>query len=171
MGTIRVRDIAQKTLFQHELREQLQFGFWEDAMPIDHWQPWCEADVDVAGPNEPVGRDFDCVRDRYELTSRALLDQASGRMLTRVKIMLTFGEKLFPVISHLYGINGEWTGPPTDIGEYEDGIRAEIASILPSKETLQDVRRIIAMQNYTEQDLVNDLDDLRITMRRRLSSN
>lgn len=82
MGTLTVRNEAQRILFTEELAGQISDGMWENTRPNDHWEVWCRAEV-VVGPN--VGRDFYARKDNYNLNSSALLDCVGDRMLESVQ--------------------------------------------------------------------------------------
>lgn len=84
MGTLRVRNLAQKILWEEELTGQLSDGRWENSRPHDHWEPWCDATV-VIDPDH-VGRDFWVRRDGYCFTERDLLDILADRMLGYVRL-------------------------------------------------------------------------------------
>lgn len=83
MTTLRLRNTAQKTLWECELQGQLSDGRWENSRPMDHWMPWCKAEV-VVDP-EHVGRDFFVRRDGYCFTERDLLSIIGDRMLEYVR--------------------------------------------------------------------------------------
>lgn len=84
MGTLRVRNIAQKVLFEEELSGQISDGQWENSSPREHWKPWCDATV-VVDPNN-VGRDFYARRESYNFTARDLLAVVQDRMLEYVRV-------------------------------------------------------------------------------------
>lgn len=83
-GTLRVRNLAQKVLWEEELTGQLSDGRWENSRPMDHWMPWCDATV-VIDP-ENVGRDFWVRRDGYCFTEKDLLSIIGDRMLEAVRV-------------------------------------------------------------------------------------
>jgi len=82
-GTLRVRNIAQKVLWEQELSGQISDGHWENSTPNSHWKPWCSAQV-VVDP-EHVGRDFWAQRESYNFSDKRLLDVVSDRMLEYVR--------------------------------------------------------------------------------------
>lgn len=84
MGTLRVRNLAQKVLWEQELSGQISDGHWENASPHDHWEAWCDAKV-VVDP-ENVGRDFWARRESYNFTSKDLLDVVGDRMVEAVRV-------------------------------------------------------------------------------------
>lgn len=84
MGTLRVRNLAQKVLWEQELTGQLSDGNWENARPYDHWEPWCDADCVVDPDN--VGRDFYAQRDSYGFNRSDLLEIIGERMVEYVRV-------------------------------------------------------------------------------------
>lgn len=80
--TLRVRNAAQKILWDDELSGQISDGAWENAMPLDHWKPWCRAEVVVDPAN--VGRNFYVRKDSYLFTSTSLLEIIGERMIENV---------------------------------------------------------------------------------------
>ena len=82
MGTLAVRNEAQRILFVEEIAGQISDGAWENARPFDHWIVWCDADVIVDPDN--VGRDFYARKDNYGITRKDLLDIVGERMLGSV---------------------------------------------------------------------------------------
>jgi hypothetical protein len=84
-GTLRVRNLAQKVLWEQELTGQLSDGRWENSRPNDHWEPWCDATC-VVDP-ENVGRNFYVKRDGYCFTERELLSIIGERMLEAVRVL------------------------------------------------------------------------------------
>jgi len=83
MTTLAVRNEAQKILLEREMLGQISDGQWENARPLDHWEPWCNATIIVDPVN--VGRDFYARKDNYNLTSKYLLDIVGDRMLEAVQ--------------------------------------------------------------------------------------
>lgn len=165
-NTFTVRSIMQKVLFDYEIKGQLSDGQWEGARPIGHWKPWNNADVVVAKEGGAVGRSFSA-RDKYDLTVLAGNDVIRGRMITTVKLVLTFGEKLYPLVSELFDVDGSWRGfpkyrdNPTDEQDYID---VKLHEMFPTQERLENVRTMVDFQRYTRNDLLADLKDLKATM-------
>lgn len=83
MGTLRVRNEAQRVLMVEELQGQFSDGWWENAAPHDHWKPWCNAEVVVDPSN--VGRDFWVAKDNYAIAHKELLDVIGDRMVEYVQ--------------------------------------------------------------------------------------
>jgi hypothetical protein len=77
--TINFRNLIQVALWDEELSGQLSDGWWENAMPYDHWKPWCAAKAQVNPAN--LGRNFWTARRRYDLSSPKLLEVVGERML------------------------------------------------------------------------------------------
>ena len=128
-NTFTVRSIAQKTLFVREINGQLSDGQWENLRPMDHWRPWSEAEVVVAPEGGAVGHNFRA-RDSYDLLQLAKNDIVRARMLTDVKVVLTFGEQLFDLIIKLYDSIGNWKGMPDrqeSVTDEEDKIYLQLS--------------------------------------------
>lgn len=85
MGTLTVRNEAQKILFLTELRGQFSDGAWENSGPMDHWVPWSEAEV-VVGTR--LGRDFYAAKDNYNLVRADLLEWVGDRMVEAVRTVI-----------------------------------------------------------------------------------
>lgn len=86
-GTLRVRNLAQKVLWENELSGQISDGCWENANPQDHWEAWCDATV-VVDPDH-LGRDFYARRDSYGFNVQSNLlyiDCIRDRMLEYVRV-------------------------------------------------------------------------------------
>lgn len=82
-GTLAVRNEPQKILFDEELSGQISDGMWENTVPHNHWEVWCDAEVIVDPRN--VGRDFYAVRDNYNFVNRELISIVGDRMLQAVQ--------------------------------------------------------------------------------------
>lgn len=83
-GILRVRNVAQKVLWEEELSGQISDGHWENSGPNDHWQPWCNATI-VVDPDH-VGRNFWARRESYNFTAKDLLDVVGERMVEAVRL-------------------------------------------------------------------------------------
>jgi hypothetical protein len=82
-NTIRVRTQAQKWLLKNELLGQISDGHWENSGPHNHWSDWSGAKV-IVDPQNP-GRNFNPIKDNYQLNSRGLLGVVGDRMVYEVK--------------------------------------------------------------------------------------
>jgi len=82
---LRVRNLAQKVLWEQELSGQISDGRWENSSPHSHWEPWCDATI-VVDP-EHVGRNFYARRESYNFSSKELLDIVGDRMLRYVQVL------------------------------------------------------------------------------------
>ena len=166
-NTFTVRSVAQKALFDYEIKGQLSDGQWEGARPRGHWLPWSNADIVVAQEGSAVGRNFSA-RDTYDLTVLAGNDVIRGRMITAVKLVLTFGEQLYPLVSELFDVDGSWRGFPKyrdNPTNEQDYIDVKLHEMFPTQERLENVRTMVGFQRYTRNDLFADLKDLKATMR------
>lgn len=152
-GTLRVRNDAQAILFEHELKGQISDGQWENALPNDHWEAWCDATVDVDPTN--VGRDFFVRRKSYGFSRESFLEDISDRMLKYVRVGIAFGRERVPQLEHL----AEYGSLPTYKGEYYDKLRAKFAGF-----TQADLDKIVAVANdasiYSYEQMRRDLLDL-----------
>jgi len=92
MKKLTFRTEIQKILFTEELKGQISDGAWENSGPSDHWEVWCDAEVDF-GDN--VGRDFHVKKDNYNLNSRHLVEVVGDRMVDMIKV-----HKAFPNMPH-----------------------------------------------------------------------
>ena len=165
-----VRSIAQKALFDKEIKGQLSDGQWENCRPLNHWKPWSNAEVTVAAEGAPVGRNF-AARDKYDLTVLAGNDVVRGRMITAVKLVLTFGEQMYPLVSKLFDVDGSWRGYPRQRANPtndQDTLDVQLHELFPTQERLENVRTMADMQRYTKSDLLADLKDLKSAMKLRL---
>lgn len=96
-GTMTLSTAAAATLFEHEIKGQMSDGMWENSQPHDHWEFWCDLDVEV-GEEDHVQETVslqECKKAGYNLTSKELLSAigdrmvAMGRMATAFHRMLT----------------------------------------------------------------------------------
>lgn len=165
-GTLVVRNEAQKILWDYELTGQLSDGNWENALPYDHWEAWCKADVRVAEKGAPIGRDFYVRRQSYGFTRRDLLDVVGDRMLGYVRLGKAFGFTLsretMDLLMHLAA-----RGRRDLSKEYGMGIPAWMAQRqmeedkIASRFDLDKVRAVLADESlYSFKDLIRDLSDL-----------
>jgi hypothetical protein len=83
VGTLRVRNEAQKVLWDTEIAGQISDGHWENAKPQDAWIAWSDAEV-VVDPHN-VGRDFEVLKEGYLLTDPDLLSVVGDRMVIAVR--------------------------------------------------------------------------------------
>lgn len=93
--TIRFANRAQEILFECELKGQISDGFWENALPHDHYKMMCAAHVshahDADATGAVVGKNFRPMR-KYDFTNRELLDIVGQRMINFVKVYMAFPE-------------------------------------------------------------------------------
>ena len=93
MTTLRVRNMAQKVLFDEELSGQISDGMWENARPSNHWQVWTRAAAAV----DPTNPGLDCYppRRNHTLTAKSLLEIIGERMIKQVqrRVDATYDEK------------------------------------------------------------------------------
>jgi hypothetical protein len=167
-NTFAVGSIAQKALFDHVIKGQLSEGAWENARPMYHWRPWCNATVVVAQDGESVGRNFDAKSD-YDLTKLMQSDIVRARMITVVKLVLTFGEPLYKLVSSMYDSIGNRKGladySSGGVTDKEDAIRSQVLKLFPTRERLEMIKTSIQVQIYSRKELLEDLKELMATMR------
>jgi len=80
---LRVRNLAQKLLWDEELSGQISDGMWENTRPFNHYKSWCWAEVIVDPSN--VGRNFYAMKDNYNFASTFMLECIGDRMLAHVQ--------------------------------------------------------------------------------------
>jgi hypothetical protein len=89
-------------------------------------------------------------------------------MLTTVRLVLTFGETLYPLLSKLYDSTGNWkripSGPDADVTDEEDMTYMQLREMLPTDDRLKAVGTMVGLQRYTRRNLLADLTDLQATM-------
>lgn len=80
-NTLNFRNAIQVALWDEELRGQISDGYWENALPYEHYIPWCRCETAVDPLN--LGRNFWANKDNYDLNSPSLLsnDIVRDRML------------------------------------------------------------------------------------------
>jgi hypothetical protein len=152
VGTLVVRNLAQKILFDEELVGQISDGQWENSSPRDHWQPWADAKV-VVGEN--VGRDF-YARRGYDFTNKEFVAQLGPRMLEYVRLGLVYGAENAGKLH--YALND-------NVQSYEDHGTSthwrDVRTFLLNYD-LERVREVAASEViYDETQLKKDLRDLR----------
>ena len=81
-NVLRVRTMAQKLLFDEELKGQISDGAWEH-VDGDHWIAWCDTTVVVDPTN--LGRNFHAIKDNYNLNNKFLMDCVGDRMVAHVQ--------------------------------------------------------------------------------------
>lgn len=67
MGTLFLRNEIQVVLWEREICGQISDGAWENTEPNDHWKAWANANAVVARTECEMGRDFDVLKDDYDL--------------------------------------------------------------------------------------------------------
>lgn len=87
-GVLTVRNLAQKVIWDSELSGQISDGKWENTVPYDHWEPWCDAEVVVATSELELGRNFAVKKDNYALDARDLwgIQEITDRTLAAVRL-------------------------------------------------------------------------------------
>lgn len=78
-STINFRNPVQAALFICELSGQISDGHWENTRPYQHWEVWCDANVNVNPVN--VGVNFWAQKNNYNFNNSDLLDVVGERML------------------------------------------------------------------------------------------
>lgn len=158
MGTLAVRSIEQKILFDEELSGQISDGNWENLNVRDHWQAWCDAEVIVDPDN--VGRDFTARYDSYNFTDPDLLSVVKERMLVTVRLGLTYGPENAEALQSLFGLTAEQDAAiPTywALPSYAGHLKMVEAMDLGEITWIARNEEI-----YSERDLMRDLRDLKV---------
>jgi hypothetical protein len=151
-----VRTATQAALFECELQGQLSDGYWENARPYDHWQPWCRASVLVG--DTVVGRTFYAGRTAYGFDAKALLDVVARRMIGYARVALVLGLDVARALHAFHAIDCDgridWT---RDYVSKQATIGLlDIAAI--DKALQQEY-------SYTPRDLRRDLRELKATIK------
>ena len=72
-GTITLPTSAQRALWIYEITGQLSDGMWENTRPHSHWKFWgalevkLGAEASVKKSGSYLGRDYECVKNAYNL--------------------------------------------------------------------------------------------------------
>lgn len=159
-------------LFSAEISGQISDGHWENAVPHNHWKPWCDAEVIVDRDNP--GRDFYAGRDKYDLLSPKFLQVCEPRMLVLGRLALQgFDADTCRLLSDsLWSLTPVdpanedgpwhmvWTGMPTHEGKFWDARRAEL-----EKFDLVQIRCIGEHPAFTSKQLRVGLAKMKAVMR------
>jgi len=159
MATLKLRTQSQVVLFKHELSGQISDGHWENLNVRDHWQAWCECDVEVG---TPVGRDFWVRYDRYNFCAKDLLDVVGKRMIAYVRLAKAFSPEAVEVLEGVLDLDGNYTGLPSYEGKYWEEKRAKIQAWLDEHNvTLERVSMALSDQWYGQKELLVDLREIK----------
>jgi len=156
-----VRNIAQKVLFETELQGQLSDGHWENSTPQDHWKPWCNAKVRIE--EGKLGRTFLVAKDNYNFANKDLLDVVEKRMISYVRLGLTFGADTVELLEYYLDFDGNFRGAPTFEGSFYDDVRWQLSASNVSADQVQQAVNNESL--YTKKDLIKDLKDLKVIVR------
>jgi hypothetical protein len=157
--TLTVRNIEQAGAWL-ELDGQISDGQWENARPYDHYKIWCEADVRVATPGEPVGRNFYAQKSNYNFTSPDLLNIVGLRMLATVRIARRFGIEVASLLEHVASCEGTVDTHWETYHKTEFEKAAKIAGF-STEAFVASLLEAVADTSYTMKDLKVDLKDLK----------
>lgn len=162
MGTITFRTAEQAAIFDLELTGQFSDGKWEN-LRGDHWQVWCKAEVKV-GPE--VGRDFDAIKDNYNVAAKDLLDVVGERMKGYARIAKVLGLEAAKKYENLVDWDTGLVKRPTGVDRENETYYAkkrelfdELAAVPGAIERINDVTL------YTEKHLRADLREIKRTMK------
>lgn len=130
---LRVRNVAQKVLWEQELSGQISDGHWENSRPNDHWRSWSSAEV-VIDP-ENVGRNFYAQRESYNFTSKDLLDVVGERMVEAVRVLTG---------------NADYSEPDmkADLKDLKSIIKERVQSVVPVPRQPKTYKAVIALDGY-----------------------
>lgn len=153
MSYLWVRNVAQQTIFELELKGQLSDGNWENTRPHDHWIAWNHAEV-VVNPRR-VGRDFAVLKDSYAFTDKALLDVIGLRMQRHVRLALAYGFETARALEFLSDLEGD--PRDQDPGWWTPTQKAFAATL-----NLAEIKRVANdVTLYSWEQLLQDLRDLK----------
>lgn len=167
-NTLAFRNHIQAALFEVELKGQISDGAWENSRPHDHYKAWCNAKVIVEPTN--LGKDFYAQRERYNFSSKDLLDVIGNRMLSYGRLSLIFGWENVRLLENLLDMDGNYRGPP----DYQDhgtsthyaDIRKQLNEFLGTPEHLQFVKNVVKNEDlFTMKDLKRELNDMKKTIK------
>jgi hypothetical protein len=163
-GILRFRTLEQATLFEMEISGQLSDGHWENHEPHQHWQPWCDAKIEV-GPN--VGRDFNVYEggDDYDLTDSSLMGVVGYRMRVFVRFARRHGLEKAKILEGALDLDGMFRGLPSEAQRAEKTRywRDLYDRLLPFD--MDEVRALAESEEYTHEELLADLREMRGAMR------
>lgn len=167
-----VRNLEQAAAMM-ELDGQISDGMWENARPLEHWHPWCDATVVVAEGDQKLGRTFNARKDNYNLTSPELMKYVGLRMLGTIRIARRFGLAVAQKLEFLTDTDGK-------VGVFETWneqnliaalaiFNAENEVLVTDLETFKSfLLTATTNQSYTMKMMLADLRDLKAIFRTRL---
>ena len=156
---ITFRNKVQAVLWKHEITGQISDGRWENSGPRDHYEDWCNAEVEV-GPD--VGIDFYPRRDSYGLTDAKLLDIIGERMLRYARIATAYGREAADDLIPLLGCNDFIPKIANGVVGYWKELREKFEAVLIER-SIDEGQLITNMLNtldYSMSDLKKDLRDM-----------
>ena len=162
MATITFENEQQAALWDHELVGQLSDGFWENASPHYHWEPWCRAECKV-DPHHP-GRDFHVDKDSYAFTSARLLDVVGDRMLAYYRAAAHLEPEDVQIVASLLfsGTAIDWKEIEEDKSKSEYyAKKAHDARLLIEKYGEAYLDGVLADASITFEDMKDDLRRMR----------
>jgi len=162
-GKLYVSNMEQKILFFCELEGQLSDGYWENALPHDHWEAWMLKWDEIIVSNNYVGINFWPIKYNYNFVSSRLLEYVGDRMLTYIRFYRLYGERALKLLEkdhHLLPDNGEsfeyWAAAEDRYGKEK---MARIVSFGFSKEDIENVYKL--PMGYGMKELRKDLKALK----------
>lgn len=167
MKNLRFRNTIQVALWECEISGQISDGLWENARPMNHWIPWCDADVTVAESDDSVGRDFYARKDNYDFNSSKLVNVVGDRMILYARLALArFAIDDIQLLGSCFrDWDGEYTGPPSYDGSYYDRVRDCVEQIGEDQ-----IREAVASnQDFDRRALRRELKDMKTIVRTRFN--
>lgn len=151
-SVISVRNQAQVTLLECELKGQLSDGNWENSSPRDHWEQPCAAEVVIG--TDKFGPNF-YPRRAYNFANKDLLEVVQDRMIRAVRFVAAG----YAIEDVHHGLSDVTPGEFTYQGEYWDKKRARYAAL--GIKSMDDYNAILAtLPEYTPAQLRKDLKQM-----------
>jgi len=110
-----VANMEEKILFLFEIQGQLSDGYWENTMPMDHWELWGDLEwhTVVIDPENVGPQDFWPRKTGYRINSSELVDCVGDRMLDFINLW-----HIAPTFMEAYYLKyGSW--PITSVKEWD----------------------------------------------------
>jgi hypothetical protein len=96
---LNVENVAQKIAFVFMAQGQISDGMWENARPLNHWKSWSDLNWEtVSVMQENLGRNFNVMKDNYNLNSNELVEIVKDKLIFMTKFYMLhpeIAEKLY----------------------------------------------------------------------------
>ena len=87
MSSITFRKPLHALLFSHELKNQISHGFWEEQIPMDHWEWLSNLKINIS--QVPKVEGFQ-TKIRYNFGNKDLFSMIKERCLKYIRLFLYF---------------------------------------------------------------------------------